>query len=211
MLYRYMRCTIVDRCGRDACPVRYVPAAELERVVVDELRKLGKEPELLDETLNEAHRCVAVSLTRLKEEARRLQAEERRIKAQAGRVFASKATGTLAAGHLAELEARQGQIASRLSEIDAESQQLAAVKIDPDEAKRALTLFDPVWDVLEPKERERLVRLVVERVVYDGVKGEIAVAFHPLGLKSLALEATGTTAKLKRVERAGAQVAEEVA
>ncbi|MBI4564621.1 MAG: recombinase family protein [Planctomycetes bacterium] len=210
--YRYYRCTAVDRGGRDACPVRYVPAAELERVVVDELRKLGRDADLADEMLQEAERSVAASLGRLKEESRRLQAEERRIKAQAGRVFASNATGPLAAGHLAELEERQGQIAARLVEIGAESQRLAAVKIDPDEAKRALALFDPVWDVLESKERERLVRLVVERVDYDGLKGEIAVAFHPLGLKSLAEEATGTTAKLKRVEPPKTvEVAEEVA
>ncbi|MBI4564444.1 MAG: recombinase family protein [Planctomycetes bacterium] len=210
--YRYYRCTAVDRGGRDACAVRYVPAAELERVVVDELRKLGKEPELLDETLQEAGRSVAASLARLKEEARRLQAEERRIKDQAGRVFASKATGTLATGHLADLEERQEQVAARLAEIEAESQRLAAVRIDPHEAKQALALFDPVWDVLDPRERERLVRLVVERVTYDGVMGEIAVQFHPLGLKSLAAEAVSTTAELKRVGRAGAVgVKEEVA
>ncbi|MBI4563953.1 MAG: recombinase zinc beta ribbon domain-containing protein [Planctomycetes bacterium] len=210
--YRYYRCTAVDRGGRDACPVRYVPAAELERCVVDELRKLGKEPALLDETLQEAERSVAASLARLKEEARRLQAEERRVKVQVARVFASEATGTLVSGHLAELEERQGQIAARLVEIEAESQRLAAVTIDPVEAKRALALFDPVWDVLEPRERERLVRLVLERVTFDGLKGEMAVAFHALGLKSLAAETAGTTAKLKRVERpAAVEVAEEVA
>ncbi|MBI4563954.1 MAG: hypothetical protein HY716_04575 [Planctomycetes bacterium] len=86
------------------------------------------------------------------------------------------------------------------------------MEIDSDAAKRALALFNPVWDVLEPKERERLVRLVVERVTYDGLKGEVAMAFHPLGLKALASEATGTTAKLKRVERpAAVEMAEEVA
>ncbi|MBI4303894.1 MAG: hypothetical protein HY665_06105 [Chloroflexi bacterium] len=66
--------------------------------------------------------------------------------------------------------------------------------------------------VLESNGRERLVRLVVERITYDGLKGEIVVQFHPLGLKTLAAESVGTTAKLKRVERATAiKVAEEVA
>ena len=36
---------------------------------------------------------------------------------------------------------------------------------------KALSLFDPVWDTLAPREKERALRLLLERVVYDGAEG----------------------------------------
>lgn len=197
--YRYYRCTVVDKQGTTACPVRYAPAEPLEQFVVDHLRQLGREPALVEETLQQAHREVALALAQLKNEGKTLEADARRVQAEARRVLTSKATGSLATAHLAEMEERQGAIATRLAEIETESQRLAGIKVDPIEAKKALATFDPVWDLLEPREKERLVRLVVERVDYDGVKGEIGLQFHPLGLQSLVAEA-GVATSLKRVE-----------
>ncbi|HTF55981.1 MAG TPA: recombinase family protein [Planctomycetota bacterium] len=209
--YRYYRCTAVDKKGTTACPVRYAPAEPLEAFVIDHLRRLGREPALVEETLQQAHREIASGLARLKDEGKRLEADSRRVKAEARRVLSSKAAGSLATAHLANLEERQGAIATRLAEIDAESQRLAGIKVDPIETKSALATFDPVWDLLEPREKERLVRLVVERVDYNGVAGEIGLHFHPLGLQSLVAE-DGVATKLKRVERtAKAIVAGEVA
>jgi len=154
----------VDKKGTDACPVRYAPAEPLEQFVVDHLRRLGREPELIEQTLKEAHKQVTESLTRLAGERKRLEAESRRIQGEAKRVFSSKAKGSMAAAHIADLEERQGLIASRLAEIDAESRKQDQAHIDPEKAREALALFDPVWKVLEVRERERLVRKVLGRI-----------------------------------------------
>lgn len=66
--------------------------------------------------------------------------------------------------------------------------EIARAIVDPEDACAALTLFDPVWDVLEPRERARIVHLLIDRVEYDGVKGEVTVTFHPLGISSPADE-----------------------
>jgi hypothetical protein len=39
------------------------------------------------------------------------------------------------------------------------------------EVAKALSLFSPVWDTLVPREKERVLRLLLERVVYDGAEG----------------------------------------
>ncbi|MCX6633471.1 MAG: hypothetical protein NT090_00010 [Acidobacteria bacterium] len=51
-----------------------------------------------------------------------------------------------------------------------------------------MSLFDPVWESLAPREQARVVQLLVERVAYDGRDGQISVTFRPTGIKTLAAE-----------------------
>ncbi len=54
--------------------------------------------------------------------------------------------------------------------------------------RAALAEFDPVWDELSPHEKLKLLKLLIERVDYDGEAGTISVAFHATGIKTLAME-----------------------
>ena len=44
------------------------------------------------------------------------------------------------------------------------------------------------WDTLAPCEQVRVIRLPVQRVVYDGEQSTVSVTFHPAGIKTLADE-----------------------
>jgi len=66
---------------------------------------------------------------------------------------------------------------------------IQAKAIDREEVSAALASFVPVWEQLSPREQERVVRLLVERVEYDGKAGEVAITFRPAGIKTLAIEA----------------------
>jgi hypothetical protein len=48
--------------------------------------------------------------------------------------------------------------------------------------------FDPIWDVLLPHERARVVRLLVEQVEYDGVADQVTFVFRADGVRELASE-----------------------
>ena len=65
--------------------------------------------------------------------------------------------------------------------------------------------------VLEPRERERLVRLVIQGVEYDGTKGEIAVTFQPMGIAMLAEDAQGNARCSLTLKGEVEKMAEEVA
>ena len=60
--------------------------------------------------------------------------------------------------------------------------------IPEEEATRALSAFDPVWETLAPQEQARVIELLVEKVEYDGRDGKVTVTFHPTGIKALADE-----------------------
>jgi hypothetical protein len=61
----------------------------------------------------------------------------------------------------------------------------ASALIDEDELVGAIEAFDPVWDALNPRERERIVRLLVAQVAYDASQEAISVTFNPTGIAAL--------------------------
>jgi site-specific DNA recombinase len=52
----------------------------------------------------------------------------------------------------------------------------------------AATTFDPVWESLGLCDQARILRLLVERVDYDGRSGDISITLHPTGLTALTAE-----------------------
>ncbi|MFO0198501.1 MAG: recombinase family protein [Alphaproteobacteria bacterium] len=115
-LYRYYVSQSVLKGGADDAPYRRLPAGEIEALVLDQVRALLRQPEVVVGTLRAA------------------QAE---------------------APDLAE-----------------------------DAVRDALARFDPVWSELFPAEQERLIRLLVQRVVVGEAGAQISLNLE--GLASLA-------------------------
>ena len=55
-LYRYYISQSVMKRGTGACPIRQVPAAEIERIVIDQIRSLLQTPEVIVQTWRAAHK-----------------------------------------------------------------------------------------------------------------------------------------------------------
>ena len=91
-------------------------------------------------------------------------------------------------GGIADLQEQIGKAEQRMSQIQNERIKLERSLIGDDEVRQALSAFSPVWETLTPKEQERLIGLVVERIDYDGGSGKVAVTFHETGIKTLAGE-----------------------
>lgn len=66
--------------------------------------------------------------------------------------------------------------------------------VDPDELVGAAESFDPVWDAMTPKERESLVRALIERVDFDGVSNTVGVTFREGVLEGIGTHAETTAA-----------------
>lgn len=46
-------------------------------------------------------------------------------------------------------------------------------------------MFDPLWNAMSPLDQSRLLRLLIDRIDYDGQSGEIELHLHPAGIRSL--------------------------
>ena len=170
--------------GWSECPAPSVPAGEIERFVIDQIRTVGKDPVLLQQTILDIQQ-------RLDEESQRLRDEQRSLTRQIRDDHASlqaMAANSNIVGHLSALT----DIRSRIETADYRSQQigqelatLGASAIDPTQIQQVLTSFDTLWESLPPREQVRLVHLLVERVSFDGPGENVAITFHPTGLMSL--------------------------
>jgi site-specific DNA recombinase len=72
---------------------------------------------------------------------------------------------------------------------------LTQARLDEAAATQALAELEPCWEQMTPDEQGRLVRLLVASVDYDGQQGKLAITFHPLGLKTLAVERLNFSSK----------------
>jgi hypothetical protein len=173
--------------------VRFVPAAELERLVLERLKHLGRDPDLIGEVLAEAARLGREEIPDLRREAQTLNLEQQRTRADAKGLIAAFMSGGSGGGGIVkervrELDERAGQIDRRLVEIQSAIARLEETAVDEAEARAALEAFDPIWGALDLRERERFLHLAIERIDFDGVGGEVVVRFYAIGLKTLAKE-----------------------
>ena len=103
----------------------------------------------------------------------------------------SRVTGTAADAVAAELEKAQSHVQTveaRLHEIDDELDALMTQDVNRDDLARALEEFDPIWEVLLTPERERVLKLLIEKIEYNGASGEMTIQWRLTGFGELAAE-----------------------
>lgn len=186
--YRYYVCANAQKRGWHNCPSKSIPAGEIERFVVDQVRGIGRDPALLVETLSGAHAEAKVRVGELASEKAALERELRRHNAQMRELAGSIGTGGANTDRMADLVDRVRGTEDRLTQVREELTRLERGMIDENEAARALAAFDPVWETLTLREQARVLNLLVQRVDYDGDKGTVAVTFHPAGIETLSRE-----------------------
>ena len=95
---------------------------------------------------------------------------------------------TPTAARLADLQERIRGAERRATEIREQVLGLSRSTVNEHDVAKAMAMFDPVWDSLTPREKARIIQLLVERVDYNGTTGKVAITFHPSGIKTLADE-----------------------
>ena len=186
--YRYYVCVHAQKRGWDTCPTKSVPAGEIERFVVDQIRAVARDPSLVSETLRHARRQQQGTLERLEAERRVLDRELAQLNDGVRLVLDAASRNEAARDRLADLQDRIRKGEQRALEVREEMAALQRKQVDKDELATALSLFDPVWESLAPREQARVVELLVEHVAYDGRDGTISLTFRPTGIKTLAAE-----------------------
>jgi site-specific DNA recombinase len=169
--YRYYVCLHAQKHGWDTCPSKSVPAGEIERFVVDQIKRIGRDPAVLEGTLRQMRQQNATALSDAQAEQKSLERELARAKK------------TITPDHERLRKVEQGLTQNRERILALQKQH-----IDRNEVSAALGNFDPLWEQLSPKEQERVIQLLVQRIDYDGKAGTVAITFHASGIRALANE-----------------------
>ncbi len=89
---------------------------------------------------------------------------------------------------LAETQERIRSAERRLTEIDNELITLNGELVDHAETGKVLAKFDELWAAMAPRDQSRVLELLVERIDCDGQQGDVALTFHPCGIRALTQE-----------------------
>ena len=185
--YRYYVCLKAQKRGWHTCQTKSVPAGEIEQFVVQQIKSMGKDSDLLARILNKAKDLGASSLADLQAEERRLGKELFQHNAELKMLTADMAS-CWDMDALANLHERIQRAERRTTEVREQIVALSRQMVDQREVDAALSAFDPVWESLGPREQARIIKLLVERIDYrktsDG--GLISITFRPNGIKTLA-------------------------
>ncbi len=186
--YRYYVCTNAQRRGWHACPSKSIPAPEIERFVVDQVRCIGQDLALLADTLEETRAQAQARIAELEAESHTLVRDLRRHNGELRELAGRIATNETATDRVADLQDRIRAAEQRGTQVREELISLRRELLDEGDVARALAAFDPLWETLAPREQARVIRLLVQRVDYDGEKETVSVTFHPAGIKMLSRE-----------------------
>lgn len=189
--YRYYVCSHAQKSGWQTCPVKSVPANEIEQFVVDSIRNIGRDDALAAEVLRQAQSQNLQAIESFQQEHRFLERELRNLNSEVRRLVktADEQTGSTKTARLADLQDQIRETEQRATEVREELRKAQGEHIDQEKMAKALSLFDPVWDALLPKERVRVMQLLVERVNYNGESRKVSVSFRSAGIHTLASEA----------------------
>jgi site-specific DNA recombinase len=186
--YRYYVCTAAQKRGWHNCPSKSIPAGEIEQFVVDQIRCIGRDPDVISETVTHAHCLGNSQLAAFDVERHGLERDLARWNDEVRNLVQRIVPGeeeSPATARLADMHDRIRGAERRATEIRGQVIALSRSIVDENDVAKSLAMFDPVWDSLTPREQTRVVQLLVERVDYDGATGKVSITFHASGIKTL--------------------------
>lgn len=194
--YGFYVCSTAQKSGAAACPGSRVSLGQIEDFVIDRVRAIGRDPDIVAATIAAARRewddkksTLAADLRRLDLDGHRRATERAILSAAAG----GGATPDLTQRRLAKVDELLAQIATRRDELRAELVLVEKGHLDEADLRTALAGFDQVWAELLPRERARVIRLLIEEVRFDGRTGDVSVTLHPQGVRFLANQKRSAT------------------
>lgn len=183
--YRYYTCTNAIKSGRDNCPGRSLPAGEIERVVVDQIRCIGQDKELLADVLRQAEVQMDEEVAALESEKAQLHRELQRHHAEIRDLATRGPASSAITARIADLHDRVQRGETRMAELEQQIAGLAQERVGEKDLSAAFAGFDGMWNSLTPKEQARVLKLLIARVDYDAIQSTVSVTFHPSGIKAL--------------------------
>lgn len=178
--YRYYRCAQLIKQGRTSCPTPSLPTTEIERAVVDEIRLIAQDQDLQKEVFNRAKSLLEEDREGITRSTANLTRQLSKDHNELQRLSESPDPSNTIATCMAGLQERIHQNETELRRMQVKADQSMKREIELEEVIAALEDFDRLWDTLCPREQQRVLRLLVNRIEFDATDNSISIDFHDL-------------------------------
>ncbi len=182
--YHYYVCSRRIKTGYAKCNLPSLPAGEIESMVVDQLRSVFQNPDVIARTFREVA-TLATDGPNADELARLDELRSRRK--QVGQAIRSLLTLDDPESEFLQTELKDlhGQLKS-LDESIRQIETRPATEADLEAVTSALQRLDPIWEVLYPEEQRRVLELLVDEI--DIGKSAVTVQFRADGIEQIVTE-----------------------
>jgi site-specific DNA recombinase len=182
--YRYYICSHAQQNGWASCATKSVSAPAIESAVVQQIRKIGSDPRIAARALEKAEEQRLANIRELTSERQTVQNDLAGFAAELRRLVPLVVNENVT-DRMADLQERIERVQQRLAEITRDLQGPEAGRVDEGDFRTALAQFGPVWEWLNSREQGRIIRALVERVVFDGRANKVTVSFRFAGVREM--------------------------
>ena len=184
--YRYYTCTRAIKSGHSSCPSKSLPAAEIERFVVDQIRGIANDSKLRVDVLEQGRAHIESELSERRSQRQRLSRELASRHAEIQRLAVSEPATSATTARIADLHERIARTETEMNQLGHQMEQLEREQVTESDVASAFVDFDNVWNAPSPREQAQVLALLVARVEFDAEDSSVAVTFHPSAIRALA-------------------------
>jgi len=177
-LHPYYQCTRNAHGGKDACDMKYVPAAEFEKAILGKIKDMCEDKKRLQEIVKKANRSTESALRSLKQD-RKIQ--ENKLKPIANSIkhildaLSKGIKNKSVSEKLSELELLKDQIEKDIQNIDFEMGRVKQQILNAKVMYESLTRFRQIYETATPLKLKELLPSFVEKITWKPTQIEIAL------------------------------------
>ena len=187
--YTYYHCAKDAKRAVSRCPLKRVPAGDIEKVVLEQLSAVFRTPTLVSQTYFAAKGMEEAERERLLKQKDQLEDDLRKVRERALEEMTPDGNGSDTGPRLTALNQDAVTLGRQLMDVSARAGAFESAPVAAREVAEAFQSVETFWEDLFPLERNRLIRLLVEKVELreTGIDMELKTQ----GLTSLVLELHG--------------------
>ena len=162
--------------------MRYVPANELERVVLERLKALSMDENVIQQIVEKANGSSAEEIQAQESHIQTLRNQllpvEAQIKGYVDSIGQGFDRSESVLGKLLELEAQKKQLDDQIQKLSFHLKDMKQKRLDAQTMKDSLIRFSQILDIATPEEKKSLIPRIVESVTFTPTQIEIALFDH---------------------------------
>ena len=193
--YTYYHCAKDAKRAVSRCRLKRVAAGDIEKAVLEQLSAVFRTSTLVSRTYFAAKGMEETGRERLLKRKERLEDDLLKVRAHALEKAPPDGNGSDPGPSLLELNREAVTLSRQLTDVSARAQAFEADPVAEREVAEALQSVETFWDDLFPLERNRLIRLLVEKV--DIRETGIDMELKTRGLTSLIIELSGLASEAR--------------
>jgi len=185
-LYRYYVCVNAHQKGYNQCQTRSVSAPVIEQAVVEQIRGIAANSDVVGDVVRQLDEQRVAGVDGLEREKRIIAKELQSLGEEA--VSLVGMTGKLGTDRMAELQDRVAVLERQHRDVRDQLAESIGQTVDAESVRKTPREFDGIWAEMTPREQEKFVKTLVERVTYDGATCTVTVGFRTAGIRQLCVE-----------------------